>query len=204
MPAKLNLYKRHQDEYIQPKTPALVRVKPAKYLALDGQGAPASPVFASSIGALYGVAYTLKMAKKQSGQDYRVCGLEGFWWGAQSGHDFFSDAIDTWCWKLVIRVPEFITSKDVKSAAKYLVSKGKPGNIANVALAKISEGRCVQMLHIGPYTSETTTIEKMMAYAREQHLDFHGLHHELYLSDPRRVPPERLKTILRMPVRKAL
>ncbi len=203
MPTKLDLYKLHKDEYVTPKTPALVKVKPAKYLAFYGQGEPGGKAFTSAVGALYGVAYTLKMEKKRAGTDYRVCALEGFWWGAQGDADFLRQSRETWCWKLVIRVPDFITQKDVTSAIKQLQAKGKAAEVAQVQLEKINEGACVQVLHVGPYATETETIVRMHEFAVDHKLAFHGLHHEIYLSDPRRVKPEKMKTILRLQVKKS-
>jgi hypothetical protein len=107
---------------------------------------------------------------------------------------------DTWNWKLLMRVPEFIKAADVKAAIRTLEKKGKAPGAAEVYLEKLNEGTCVQMLHVGPYATEEETIAQMMAFANEQGLAFHGLHHEIYLSDPRRVPPQRLRTILRHPV----
>jgi hypothetical protein len=197
---KLDLYKLHKDEYITPKTPQVVKVKQAKYLAFTGQGAPESEAFSKAISALYAVAYTIKMTKKFAGQDYRVCAVEGFWWSSTAG-DFMAQPREAWNWKIVIRVPDFITSRDLAAAVSELLEKGKSPEVKNVRLEKITEGKCVQVLHVGPYTTEHETIARMKEFAEAQGLEFHGLHHEIYLSDPRRVAPARLKTILRMPVR---
>jgi hypothetical protein len=197
---KLDLYKLHKAEYVTPRQPVLVSTKPAKYLAVTGQGAPASEEFQNKIGALYGVAFTIKMAKKFAGQDYRICHLEGLWSVGQGSANLLAQAPESWNWKLLMRVPEFIKPADVKAAIKALAKKGKGAGAAAVRLEKLSEGRCVQMLHVGPYATEEETIAQMMAFAAERGLAFHGLHHEIYLSDPRRVPPQRLRTILRHPV----
>ena len=198
--AKLDLYKVHKAEYVTPKQPVLIQTQRAKYLELTGRGAPAGESFQKAVGALYNVAYTLKMAKKFAGQDYKVCNLEGLWWGAKEAEDFALQPPDTWNWKLLIRVPDFISPKDLKDTIGALKEKGKPPEIANVKLETLAEGQCVQMLHVGPYGNECETISKMIALAEEKGLSCHGLHHEIYLSDPRRVPPERLRTILRLPV----
>jgi hypothetical protein len=198
---KLDLYKLHKTEYVTPKKPVLVVTKPAKYLTVTGQGAPASEEFQNKIGALYGVAFTIKMAKKFAGQDYRVCHLEGLWSVGQGDMNLLAHPPETWNWKLLMRVPEFIKPADIKAATKALEKRGKGPGAAEVRLEKLSEGRCVQMLHVGPYATEEETIAQMLAFAAQQSLSFHGLHHEIYLSDPRRVPPQRLRTILRHPVR---
>jgi hypothetical protein len=202
MPAapKLDLYKVHKAEYVTPKKPVLIQTKPAKYLTIIGQGGPSGKAFQEGVGALYSVAFTLKMAKKFAGKDYKVCHLEGLWWGDQGGQDFAAQPRDTWNWKLIIRVPDFINAKDLKDTIAKLKEKGKPPETANVELETLDEGQCVQMLHVGPYSKEGETISQMIALAGEKGLSCSGRHHEIYLSDPRRVPPERLRTILRLPV----
>ena len=197
---KLDLYKVHKAEYVTPKKPVLIQTKPAKYLTIGGQGAPAGKAFQEGVGALYNVAFTLKMAKKFAGQDYKVCHLEGLWWGEREAENFALQSPETWNWKLIIRVPDFIGSKDLKDTIETLKEKGKPPAVANVRLETLDEGQCVQMLHVGPYSKEGETISQMTALAGQKGLSFHGRHHEIYLSDPRRVPPERLRTILRLPV----
>jgi len=197
---KLDLYKAHKAEYVTPKKPVLIQTQRAKYLAITGRGAPAGEAFQKAVGALYNVAYTLKMAKKSAGKNYKVCNLEGLWWGENEAENFATQPSDTWNWKIVIRVPDFISAKDLKDAIGTLKEKGKPPETAEVKLEKLDEGQCVQMLHVGPYAKEAETISQMLALATERGLSCHGLHHEIYLSDPRRVPPERLRTILRLPV----
>jgi len=197
---KLDLYKVHGAEYVTPKKPVLIQTKPAKYLTFTGQGAPGEKAFQEGVGALYNVAFTLKMAKKFAGQDYKVCHLEGLWWGDTEGQDFAAQPPDTWNWKLIIRVPDFIVAKDLKKTIATLQEKGKPPEVAKVKLETIDEGQCVQMLHVGPYMKEGETISQMIALAGQRGLSLNGRHHEIYLSDPRRVPAERLRTILRLPV----
>jgi hypothetical protein len=197
---KIDLYKVHEADYAAPRAPALVTVGKAKYLAIAGQGAPGSETFSAAIGALYGVAYTAKMTRKFSGgQDYVVCKLEAQWWG-EDGPDFSAAPPEAWRWKLMIRTPDFVTRKDLAQAINTLLKRGKETEVERVALESVAEGRCVQMLHVGPYEKEPETIDAMKAFAASRGLQFRGLHHEIYLSDPRRVAPAKLKTILRMPV----
>jgi hypothetical protein len=193
MPEKVDLYKLHKADYVTPKEPVFVRIGAAKYLTVEGQGEPGGEMFQSMLGALYAAAYTIKMTKKFAGQDYKVCGLEGLWWG-------FEGARETWRWKLIIRVPEFIAARDLKDAVARLKEKGKGDLPEKVRLETIKEGRCVQMLHVGPYSAEPATVERMKAFAEASGLSLRGPHHEIYLSDPRRVAPEKLRTILRFPV----
>jgi len=197
---KLDLIKTHKSEYVAAKQPILVHVQPAKYLTITGRGAPAGANFQSSVGALYGVAYTIKMTKKFAGKDYKVCNLEGLWWGDTGASDFFPLQPETWNWTILIRVPEFIKDSDVKAAVSQLKAKGKGDQADRVKLETIQEGQCVQMLHVGSYASEQETIRRMVEFASQQGLACQGKHHEIYLSDPRRVPAARLRTILRHPV----
>lgn len=198
---KIDLYKTRKDEYATPRKPALVRIKPAQYLAIDGQGEPGGERFTAAIGALYGMAFTVKMTRKFAGhQDYAVCKLEGIWF-------FEADAPQIpkqqWRWRLMIRTPDFVSSKDLAAAVATLLKRGKPREVEEVRLESITEGDCVQMLHVGPYDREPESLDSMRTLAAAKGLALKGPHHEIYLSDPRRVPPERLKTILRVPVGKA-
>ena len=197
---KLDLYKVHKTEYIAPRKPVLVKTGPAKYLTISGRGAPASTEFQNSIGTLYGLAFTIKMTRKFAGKDYKVCHLEGLYWG--SGKEENVGCLDPkeLNWLLVIRVPDFIKEKDLQQAIAQIGAKGKAGDFEKVKLESIDEGSCVQMLHVGPYNQENRTIDQMLAFVKQEGLACRGKHHEIYLSDPRRVPPERLRTILRFPV----
>jgi hypothetical protein len=203
MPAakKLDLHKLHAAEYVLPRTPRLVETRPAKYLAIAGSGDPNGPAFGEKVGALYAVAFAVKMARKKAGRDYKVAGLEGLWWGVGGGKWMIAQSRARWRWKLLIRVPEFVVAKDVATAAKALLARGKGKAVAQVKRETLREGRCVQMLHVGPYVNEGPTMDAMLALAKAGGLSFTGRHHEIYLSDPRRVRPEKLRTILRHPVR---
>jgi hypothetical protein len=188
---KRDLYREHKAEYVTPWEPVLVNTSGALCLAIAGKGGPNDPAFEECIAALYGVAYTLKMASKFAGRDYRVCHLEGLWkWKPPS-------------YTLLIRVPEFITEEAVADAAAKLITKGKGERAGKVKLLPLEEGTAVQVLHVGPYADEPRSVAAMEAFAAGQGLSPAGLHHEIYLSDPRRVAPERLRTILRQPVRRA-
>jgi hypothetical protein len=199
--AKLDLYKKHKKEYVAPRTPQLVDVAPACYLSVRGKGEPGGPIFSAKVGCLYNVAFTIKMAKKFAGCDYAVCKLEGLWWGDRKEADFLSQPRQRWNWKVLIRIPEFITEQDREAAIEALLTRNKPAEVAEVKRETLTEGRCVQMLHVGPYSKEGESIARMREFAQEHGLRFHDLHHEVYLSDPRRVPEARLRTILRHPVR---
>jgi len=201
---KIDLYKKYKDQYVEAKKPVLVTIGKATYLAIDGRGAPGGEAFTTKIGALYGVAYTIKMTRKFAGkQDYTICKLEALWWLDREQQDWSKVPKDQWNWKLMIRTPEFVTKKDLDQAIKTLQDKGKEPQCQEVRLESIGEGKCVQMLHVGPYDQVGCTISQMEAFAQSQGLVITGRHHEIYLSDPRRVAPERLKTTIRHPVVKA-
>jgi hypothetical protein len=200
MPAKkVDLFGRHQGDYSATRTPRVVTVKPGRYLAISGEGAQGGELFQKHVGSLYGMAYTLKFATKARGKDFKVPPLEGVWWGQGRIGEPGSD----WSWKLLLRVPNFVKRRDLAPAAESLRGKGRADFAGQVKLEELAEGRCIQALHIGPYASEPETLERLRRVASDLGLAFRGRHHEIYLSDPRRVPPERLRTILRMPVRAA-
>jgi hypothetical protein len=201
--SKIDLYKKHKDQYVEAKKPVLVDVTRASYLAIDGRGAPGGETFSGRVGALYAVAYTLKMTRKFGGQqDYGICKLEALWWLDGERSDWASVPQDQWNWTLMIRTPDFVSRQELDKAAEVLLDKGKEPEVRQVRLESLAEGRCVQMLHLGPYDEVARTVSALCQFARDQGLAFSGRHHEIYLSDPRRVSPERLKTIVREPVTK--
>ncbi len=195
--SKVDLFKEHKSEYAQKKTPTFVEVGKAQYLAIDGEGAPGGEAFQAAIGAMYAMAYTIKMTSKKNGRDYVVCKLEGIW-GADG--DFDSSAPESCRWTLMIRTPEFIRSEELKGAAEKIAAKNDCPEAAHVELRSLREGKCVQILHVGPYEEEGPSINAMRAFCEREGVAFAGAHHEIYLSDPRRVEPAKLKTILRYPV----
>ncbi len=196
----LDLNARHKSEYIAPRSPAVLTIGAARYLTVAGRGDPDGPAFGAAVGALYGIAYTIKMAKKAGGRDFRVSKLEGLWWGAPRGKLLIDAPVRSWRWKVMIRVPTFVAARDLLAARRTLAMRGRTLE-ARVRLETLREGRCVQMLHRGPYRAEHGTIAAMVALARGRGLRPRGRHHEIYLSDPRRVAPAKLRTILRQPVR---
>jgi hypothetical protein len=196
---KLDLYRRSKAEYVAPKNPTLLRIGPARYLTVSGHGDPNGPGFGAAVGALYGVAFTIKMAKKAANKDYVVAKLEGLWWGGKRGKLLIDSPRGTWRWKVLIRVPTYVTTSDLARAKRELVRRGRSGG--TVRLEALREGRVVQLLHIGPYDREHESLGRMEEFARANRVRFTGRHHEIYLSDPRRVAPAKLRTILRRPVR---
>ena len=199
---KLDLYSKYSKEYAASTTPALVTISPATYLSISGKGAPGGTAFTEAIGALYGVAFTVKMTRKFAGKrDYVVSKLEGRWPDFKGGAPMPDK--EQWNWQMMIRTPDFVKEQDLQDAVAVLQKRGKGTGADRVHLEAIEEGLCVQALHVGPYEKEVETMCKMGALAESKGLKLSGVHHEIYLSDPRRVAPEKLKTILRHPVTKA-
>ncbi len=203
-PVKVDLFKENKAEYASPRKPTIVTIRKAKYLAVEGRGAPGSDEFTAKVGALYGVVYTIKMSRKAVGDpEFVVCKLEAqYWLDGNADSDWATIPRDDWNWKLMIRVPSFVRAGELKTAIKALIEKGKELEVREVELESLLEGRCVQMLHLGPYENEPESIAQLLAFAEEQGYCFSGRHHEIYISDPRRVAPDRLKTILRMPIQR--
>ncbi len=206
-------FKKEQKELYQPKTaPALVHVPKMNYLAVRGKGDPNDPdgEYARSIPLLYGVAYTLKMSPKAGHVidgffDYTVPPLEGFWWQpGLAGVDYVNKA--GFHFLSLLRLPDFVTRADFDWAVESATAKKKM-DLSPVEFFPYDEGLCVQCMHLGPYDAEPQTAAKMHDFMRRQGyaLDITDTryHHEIYLSDPRKCDPARLKTVLRHPVRPA-
>ena len=202
--------KEYKELYVPAKKPSIVTVPVMNYVAVRGAGDPNEKggVYQQALEVLYGVAYTIKMSKKGSHQiegyfDYVVPPLEGFWWiEGLAGMDYARKA--DFQWVSCIRLPDFVSPDDLAWAVEEATRKKKSDFSAAEFLA-VEEGLCVQCLHLGSYDEEPATVEAMHAFASEQgyELDFSDerRHHEIYLSDPRRTAPEKLKTVIRHPVR---
>lgn len=182
----------------------VVYVPEGKFITLIGRGAPGGPAYKEALGALYSVAYTLKFKCKAEGMDFSVMPLEGLWWWDDSTMASVSDAPprEEWNWKSMIRLPDFVSDEMVKMVKiEVKVKKGVEG-VDKIKLETFQEGLSAQILHIGPYSEEEPTIKKLHGFIEENGYRMRGLHHEIYMSDPRRVPPERWKTIIRQPIEK--
>ncbi len=199
---KVDLWTEHKAEYVAPKKPVLVQTQRARYLAIHGRGAPGGPEFEQCAGALYAMAYTLKMTRKFAGQqDYSIGKLEMLYWMGGEGECASAAPKEEWRWQMLIRTPEFVEEAERQRAVEVLLKKGKPVEVKEVLFESLHEGQCIQMLHVGPYERVPETVEIMRVFAEGKGLTFGGPHHEIYLSDPRRVAPDKLKTILRHPVK---
>jgi hypothetical protein len=199
--AAVDMKKSLRDLYLAvPREPVLVKVPALSYLMVDGKGDPnTSKDFQEAIQALYGLAYTLKFQLKKVGVENVVMPLEGLF-HADDPSVFLQGKKTEWQWTLMILQPKQVTAKRLAEARKELVEKRKLSSLPDVRLQKLSEGLCVQVLHIGPYAAERPTIERLHAFMRESGYGFAGAHHEIYISDPNRTAPQKLKTVIRQPV----
>ncbi|WP_062313563.1 GyrI-like domain-containing protein [Demequina rhizosphaerae] len=203
MPDKVDL-KRTLDAYAAKKGEIrLVDVPPTRYLMVDGRGDPnTSPDFAAAVEALYPVAYKTKFAsKRELGRDYVVMPLEGLWTADDPASFTTRRDKSAWAWTLMIMTPDWVDDALVERAREAAGAKDAPARLADVRLETLAEGRCVQTLHVGSFDDEGPVLARI----HDEFIPAHGLrmtgrHHEIYLSDFRKVPPERLRTILRQPV----
>jgi len=219
-------YKKEYKEFYMPKdTPSIVTVPKLNYIAVRGSGDPNDEdgEYKQAIGLLYGIAFTIKMSKKGNHQidgyfDYVVPPLEGFWWqDGVTGVDYTDK--DSFQWISVIRLPDFVTKEDFDWAVREATAKKKQ-DFSRVEFFTYDEGLCVQCMHIGAYDDEPATVEAMHRFMEEQGyvLDitdqtpecagessngrfYRRMHHEIYLSDARKVAPEKLKTVIRHPIK---
>ena len=205
-------FKKEYKEYYMPKNkPQIVDIPKANYIAVRGKGNPNEEggVYQQAVGILYSVAYTLKMSYKT---DYKIEGffeyvvppLEGFWWQDNVVGVDYSDK-STFNWISVIRLPDFITEENFAWAVET-ASKKKNIDCSSAEFLTIDEGLCVQMMHIGPYDDEPASVAIMNAFLKENgyatDINENRKHHEIYLSDPRKTAPEKLKTVIRYPIKK--
>ncbi|RLI15477.1 MAG: hypothetical protein DRO43_00945 [Candidatus Hecatellales archaeon] len=200
---KLDLSKEYKSYYTAKTTPEIVDIGEGKFLTVEGKGAPGGDEFQAKVGALYSLAYGVKMLMKKEGRDFTVAKLEGLWW-VDSDRPYIEVPREEWRWKLLIRQPEFVTSEIVKKARQEVMKKKKMELVNEVKFEKMKEGKCVQILHIGPYSAEPESLAKMRKLMEDENLAENGRHHEIYLvmAYPRKAPEEKLKTILRQPVKK--
>ena len=203
--------KEYKEFYMPKKRPEIIDVPPMNYIAVRGKGDPneENGAYKQAIGVLYAVAYTLQMSYKTDRRiegffDYVVPPLEGFWWqDGVKGIDY--DKKDRFNWISVIRLPDFIKKDDFEWAVKTAAEKKKI-DCSSAEFITVNEGLCAQIMHIGAFDSESESVELM-----DKHLEENGyendisdkrLHHEIYLSDARKVAPEKWKTVIRHPIRK--
>ncbi len=192
----LDCYRAKRDE------PQVVDVPDLTYLMLDGHGDPNTSAFSEAASALYPVAYKIKFASKKTlGRDYVIPPLEGLWWADDM--DSFTSTQDKtqWDWTAMIMVPKWITDAMLAAALVQVAAGAAPARLDDLRLETLSEGTCVQALHVGSYDDEGDLLKQMHHEFIPSHgLTMVGRHHEIYLSDSRKVEPAKLRTILRQPV----
>jgi hypothetical protein len=201
---KIDLRKKYHDLYSPSKKEfSLIEVPPLQYLMLDGSGDPAtSQRYADSIQTLYSLSYTLKfMLKKTRALDYTVMALEGLWWMPDM-NEFSLANRSRWLWTSMMLQPEFISTADFEDARRQVIAKGKAPLAGEVRLERYDEGLAAQIMYFGAYADEAPVIAAMHAFIAENGYERNLKHHEIYLSDARRVAPEKNRTILRQPVKK--
>lgn len=209
--AAFDFKKEYKDLYLPRNKPGIVDVPTMRFMMVDGKGDPnTSPFYKAAVEVLYGLSYSIKMSKMGSVQpagyfDYVVPPLEGLWW---FDDNFFDGSVigrkDEFSWVMMIRQPEFVTS-EVFENAKASLAKKKPGIDPSLArLEDFTEGLCAQVMHNGPYDDEPPTVEALEEFVQAQgfRTEMSGLrqHHEIYLNDPRKTAPEKLKTVIRHPI----
>ena len=200
---KLELRKTLKEFYNPPAGEAtLVKLPPMKYIMVDGSGEPGGESFTQAMGVLYNVTYTMKFrAKKLLKKDYDMMAPEGLWW--MKGNKIDMAHRDKWLWTLMIVVPDFVNEKLFRDSVAEVRKRKNPPGLGKARLETLEERTCLQIMHIGPYASEPESISKLDAFAKEHNYRMVGKHHEIYLGDPRRAAPSKLKTIIRHPVAKA-
>jgi hypothetical protein len=205
---KLDLRKQLKHLYNPPSKKVVEVTVPAmNFLMLDGSGDPNTALeYQQALEALYGLSYALKFTSKKDGIDYAVMPLEGLWWmdnmGEQYGDVDFTADKNRWQWTMMILQPDHITQAMVKAAITELGRKKNPPALDKMRFARFHEGLSAQVMHIGPYSAEKPTIDRLHTYIAEQGYEPSGKHHEIYLGDPRRTQPEKLRTVIRQPMSK--
>jgi len=203
----LDLRKQYKHLYKpSPKKVEVVDVPTFKFAMIEGQiepghGPSSSPAFQQALEVLYGISYTLKFMsklRKENPIDYSVMALEGLWWVEQG--EFNISQPGNWHWTAMIMQPEHISAAMFQEALEQLQKKKPELDLKGLRFETFHEGLCMQIMHIGPYASEPATLARMEEFANENGYRYRGRHHEIYIGDPRRSAPEKLKTVLRHPI----
>ncbi len=186
--SKLELRRELRDLYRAPAEQlAIVEVPDHDYLMSDGAGPPAGEQFITAVDALYSVSWALKFALKREGVEFAVMPLEGLWWNPER-------------WTLMIAQPEEVTEELVAQAVSTVAKRRDLPSLRRLRLERFHEGLAAQVTHVGPYADEHDTLERLEEFVETQGFQFVGTHHEIYLGDPRRTPPTRLRTIMRVAI----
>lgn len=205
---KTDLTKDHKAYYTAKNKPEIIDIAPAQFLSITGKGDPSGQEYADKIQALYGTAYTLKFIYKAQEKDFAVAKLEGLWWFDEEKYNGITITEapqkvprSEWSYRMLIRMPDFVSKETLQTAIDTVKSKKGIALASEIELFKMHEGKSVQMLHVGSFNKEPETLLIMNQFMQEKKLQRNGRHHEIYLSDFRKTPEDKLKTILREPVR---
>jgi hypothetical protein len=206
--SKLDLTKLYKTYYSSKAKPEIVIIEKTQYISITGKGDPNGKDFATKIETLYPVAYAIKFMCKAKDQDFVVAKLEGLWSFdmAKYSHLTMEEAPSKiprseWNYRLIIRMPDFVTQDQIQTAIQKTVEKKKSDKFKAVEYFTLNGGKTVQMLHVGPFSTEPESLKIIGEFISQNKLIHNGEHHEIYLSDFRKTPPEKLKTILREPVK---
>ncbi len=202
---KLDLKKEMKEFWLPPREPVIVKVPAMNFLMIDGEGDPnTAQQYQDAVQALYSVAYTIKFALKKSakGVDYTVPPLEGLWW-VDNMELFSVERKSDWKWTMMIMQPGAVTEALVKRAVEEAGKKKELPALSRLRFECFEEGPSAQIMHIGPYAAEKPTVARLHAFIQANGYRRRGKHHEIYLSDPRRGDPAKMKTVIRQPVERA-
>lgn len=206
--SKLDLTKTDKTYYKAKTTPEILHIEKTNYISITGKGDPSGKEFSEKIQALYGTAYILKFMLKAVNNDFVVPKLEALW-------DFDTEKYaaismdeaplkiprSEWNYRIMIRMPDFVTKKQTEEVINTAINKKQIELAKSIEFYEMAEGKVIQILHIGPFEDEPQTLKKIQEFSIENNLQQNGLHHEIYLSDFRKTAPEKLKTLLREPVK---
>jgi hypothetical protein len=184
-------------------SPVILDVPPLRFLMIDGIGDVGGAVFTECMTALYGLAYPVKFAaKKRLSLSYPVMPSEGLYWNADEGRNAAPASSERTAWRLMILLPDAVSAELVDEVRAKVHAKKNVPHLDEIHVQTYSEGKSVQILHVGPYAHETGSVDRLLAFAHERGYQAAGNHHEIYINDPNKTSPEKLKTVLRYPVRK--
>jgi hypothetical protein len=198
---KIDYRKVFKEFYNPPKKPVIVDIPEFNFIMIDGKGDPnKSQEYQDALQTLYGMSYTLKFNLKKAGRvDYKVMPLEGLWW-VDGDEDFFTHEKDNWSWTSMIMQPEPVNEADVAEAKIQLREKKNPPALSKIRFESFKENLVVQIMYLGPYAEEQPTIERIHSFVVEEGYSLRDKHHEIYIGDPRRTTPEKLRTVIRQPI----
>lgn len=198
---KIDLSKTQKTYYKASKNGEILELPAYQYVSIEGQGDPNGTLFGEHITAMYQVSYTFKKIYKDLDQDFVVPKLEGLWW-VDDVENYLEIPRSEWHYKLLIKMPEFVDMSEIETIKEEVFTKKGNVYVKNIEKHEMMAQEVAHILHLGPYSEEPQTLQKLYDHIEKEAYKITGLHHEVYLSDPRKTAPEKLRTILRYPVEK--